>query len=686
MGIEFTPNTQIRLYSGVPLNSSYEESIDFASADAQYAWMEQYVKYTTSDFTYQREEGIVRVKWEYDKVVDCNYMAYRNLNYTDKWFYAFIKKVEYKAPQTTWLYIEQDVYQTWMFDFRWLPSFIERETVDDDTPYKHTIPEGVECGPYVHNIIGQYPLYEMGYVMAVARSSIYNQPAQVWDGVFSGATYIRFFNTQADIDRLNQIIDVYANAGELSNILGIFAVPQIMLLFELPTIRVIADKPTDIDGYTFKNNKLLCYPYRYVSCSNEQGTENQLRYERFRNPYDFRFAIRTSVNMQSTAQCNPMDYSLTKGRYSDASNENWNEGVVLTNFPQCTWSGNIYANWYAQNANTINNQIKDIYTALGVGGAASILSLNPMMAVQTGIGAIHSTNALLARVDDMAAQPFQLQQRTACNVSNIKWGRTGFVIREYSITAEFAKMVDDYFSLYGYKVNRLGVPNLHGRKAWDYIKTSDAKLVGEFPESHLLKLKQIFNKGFTIWHGSIGDYTRDNAPVNQPPIPSYPEPSEPADYPTVTPTPLPPDPENPDVDASDIPTTGWGPPFDGWEGHVSSEWGWRTDPFTGEQKFHNGIDIAYPAGTIIKAVHAGTVSAQGYNSVRGNFIDVRMTDGSYYRCQHMKGVAFGLGETVELGVELGTVGSTGQVTGPHLHLEIYGTEGSVNPRLFLPVG
>lgn len=90
-------------------------------------------------------------------------------------------------------------------------------------------------------------------------------------------------------------------------------------------------------------------------------------------------------------------------------------------------------------------------------------------------------------------------------------GLSGFYTYCRTIRAEYAKIIDDYFTMFGYKVNALKVPNIYGRKSFNYVKTIDAVIVGNVPVDAMSKLKNIFNKGVTFWHGDwVGDYERDN--------------------------------------------------------------------------------------------------------------------------------------------------------------------------------
>lgn len=81
-----------------------------------------------------------------------------------------------------------------------------------------------------------------------------------------------------------------------------------------------------------------------------------------------------------------------------------------------------------------------------------------------------------------------------------------------SIKAEFAKIIDDYFSMFGYKTNKVKVPNLIGRQNWNYVKTIDCNIIGNFPQEDLQEIKDMFNNGLTIWHNTSTflDYSQNN--------------------------------------------------------------------------------------------------------------------------------------------------------------------------------
>ena len=126
---------------------------------------------------------------------------------------------------------------------------------------------------------------------------------------------------------------------------------------------------------------------------------------------------------------------------------------------------------------------------------------------------------------------------------------------------------------------------------------------------------------------------------------------------------------------------------------ISSEYGWRKNPVTGVNRLHAGIDLAAAGGTPIYAAASGYVQVAGWSSGGyGNYVIIyhgKMTDGNTYSTLygHMKSVATSAGKYVKQGELIGYVGSTGNSTGNHLHLEVWkggSKANAVNPRSYIP--
>lgn len=154
------PNTDVYLLRNVPLNNDYENTFYFNSATEQFNYFYPKRAYTKVNYTFQRNNGMLRVDVPAESAMQCNYLMYRNTNYGNKWFYAFINNVHYVNNEMSEVEFELDVIQTWLFDFMTIASnglgsidncFIERQHSLRDGIADNIIPEPVEVGEYVYN-------------------------------------------------------------------------------------------------------------------------------------------------------------------------------------------------------------------------------------------------------------------------------------------------------------------------------------------------------------------------------------------------------------------------------------------------------------------------------------------------------------------------------------------------------
>ncbi|MBD5493168.1 MAG: peptidoglycan DD-metalloendopeptidase family protein [Lachnospiraceae bacterium] len=116
---------------------------------------------------------------------------------------------------------------------------------------------------------------------------------------------------------------------------------------------------------------------------------------------------------------------------------------------------------------------------------------------------------------------------------------------------------------------------------------------------------------------------------------------------------------------------------------ISDEYGYRTDPILGTQKFHNGLDLAAPYGSTIYAAYDGDVIAATYSSSMGNYIMIDHGDGLYTIYMHASALYVSKGQSVYKGQSIAAVGSTGRSTGNHLHFSVRLNGEYVNPWNYL---
>jgi murein DD-endopeptidase MepM/ murein hydrolase activator NlpD len=118
-------------------------------------------------------------------------------------------------------------------------------------------------------------------------------------------------------------------------------------------------------------------------------------------------------------------------------------------------------------------------------------------------------------------------------------------------------------------------------------------------------------------------------------------------------------------------------------GIVSSVFGFRKDPLSGHKRLHNGVDIAAPMGTPVKAAGAGTVIFSGRTAGYGNLVEVDHGDGLVTRYGHNAQNLVAVGDRIEPGQAIALVGSTGRTTGSHVHFEVRRAGKTINPETLL---
>ena len=122
-----------------------------------------------------------------------------------------------------------------------------------------------------------------------------------------------------------------------------------------------------------------------------------------------------------------------------------------------------------------------------------------------------------------------------------------------------------------------------------------------------------------------------------------------------------------------------------WYNYISSYYGYRKNPNTGNEELHRGVDIAVPTGTTVYAAHDGTVTTATYDSYYGNYVVIEK-DGYTTKYAHMDSLSVSAGQSITKGTVIGTTGSTGSSTGSHLHIECLYNGEYYNPLFYFDVG
>ena len=532
-----TPQTELRLLK-CPIESDNRNQLNFSNATAQYNYFNGLPKLVVDNFTYQRKDNVIRYPAHIDSILTYNYVMYQNEAYSNKWFYAFITKMEYVNDNMTYITIKTDVFQTWYFDMVWKRSFIEREHVNVDDVGIHTVPEQLETGDYICN--GSTQLFDGNetYVcinVSDAPTEVSPRTNKYFNGIFSGTESFLFDSYLG----AGNFIRAMALDAKMDAIVAVYLVPQNLFIGQTITWQTLSvtrsgksitfkiartpvstssniistssniTVPATLDGYTPKNNKLYTYPYCYFYVTNNAGSDIPFKYEEFVNN---RASFKTvgSLSPGCSIRCIPLNYKKLSD--SASSMNSFNGGITIAKYPICSWANDAYTNWLTQNS--VNNSIKQMGGAFGIIAGATLLATG--VGAMAGVGMMVSGATMIAdsakEIYQHSLTPDQAQGNTNSGDVIFSSGKMEARVYKMSIKDEYARIIDNYFSMYGYKINHIAVPYMNGRRNWNYIKTIGANIEGNIPEDDLNEIKSIFNNGVTIWHkaSTYLDYSQNN--------------------------------------------------------------------------------------------------------------------------------------------------------------------------------
>ena len=522
-----TPDTNLKLLK-CNLNLDEMNQLNFANATAQYNFFNSLQQDSKSGATYQRKDNVIRYPDHIDSIIEYNYVMYQNHNYTDKWFYAYIVRMEYVNDNMTNIYIKTDPYQTWQFDITFKRSFVEREHVNDDTIGLHTVPEGLETGEYINNgdVIDIPELRDMFIVIGISDYQTQTQgdiTGKMQNGIFSALQYEAYNTNSQGLTALNNKLKSYDDAGKASAVYTIFMAPTYLdPHWEASTVasvlrdnavvnsRTISlNKATTLDSYIPKNNKLKCYPYNYLLVSNNNGGNATYKYELF-NTSNVTFDLVSCITTGCSIRIKPIGYN-SHGEVQNTPNNI--EGLDLGKYPTCSWISDSYTNWLTQNSVNVGTSIAGSLFQIGLGTARAVGSGGADLASvgMIGSGVLGISNAL-----GSVYQNSLVPDQAMGNINNgdviTASGDNTFAFRHMSIKQEYAKIIDNFFQAFGYKINDVKVPNITGRRNWNYVKTIDCNIDGYIPQEDLNEIKGMFNNGVTIWHNpsTFLDYSQNN--------------------------------------------------------------------------------------------------------------------------------------------------------------------------------
>lgn len=553
------PNSTLLVCKDIPFDSNYESTMWFGDEVAQYSYFSDKAFKTYTAMNYIRQSaGIIDVKALADDLYDAKYICFQNTSFGGKWFYAFVNELEYINNNTTRIHYQLDVMQTWFFDYELNECFVEREHVADDVIGGHLVDEGLQLGEYVYvdkgavnGFDGTYKIVVVTAFESVSKSEDGTFTRNIGDGamyggVYSGLTY-KVFDTAAQVNAwLKNVTDANYSDG----VLAIYMLPSAFVPTAGSTQPVTLKQSYNksawqtpfeykLNGETYsitpKNNKLYSYPYNVLCITDQNGNVANYRCEYFENA-TMQFDVTVAMSGSPEAQIVPRDYKNIDGA-------DYMDRMTMNNFPMCPYVTDSYRAYIAQNALSSN-----LYNAAGTvsqGVAKTVTGALDAAAQQDGIlgaaargiqsignavgdffsgnktarqiavaGATVIGQSAMPGITNLVAEQYQAStlppqaHGSLTSIINMATGTQGFRCYRAHIHPTYVKIIDAYFTKYGYAIRRVKTPNTHVREHWTYTKTVGCTITGSMPASDSELICKIYDKGITF-------FTSDYAIKNQ---------------------------------------------------------------------------------------------------------------------------------------------------------------------------
>lgn len=522
------PNSTIKICKNVPLGNEYQDTLYFPNPTDQFNYFNSKAVLTVDANTYQRvNKNTMRIEGSASDLYSANYLLFRNTSFGSKWFYAFIINTEYINNQCVEFTYQIDIIQTWYFEMVLKNSLVVREHTRTDGLYEHCEADSIT------DVDSYYANFEVGveavneYVVLTSQVLVYDSNIQkyrwrdiaendtgVVNNVYSGLVFNVF--TSSQITELKQFVARAVSAGK-DPIIAIYCASSYA---GLPNESVIQHtdfgcnksecRNNAFQGYTPKNNKLYNYPFCKLDLE-YSGNTHTYAIEDFRNGNtttnldSCNFYIYAIMNPAPALLCVPRNY---RGQAVD-----FNSGAEITSFPECAWVQDSYALWRAQNIDS-GAFIATLATSIATNALVSSSDkVGKAITLRDGIQSVGGFVSSWLSARNKPDTPRGLDKPFI--LSNLD--ENGYRLVSRTVDYWKAKQIDDYFTKFGYQINKLKTPSLHNRSRYTYVQTSGCIITGDIPADTITELETLFDRGITWWadHNNVGNYDLTNVPLGE---------------------------------------------------------------------------------------------------------------------------------------------------------------------------
>lgn len=540
-------NSKIILVKNINIDRQYTNVLSYTEAQMLELCLSQgHLVAQAEKYSFLRNTGTIMVGFTYAQCLQANYIAFQNPDYSNKWFFAWIDDVIYKGDKNTEITFTVDAWSTWFDKWNKKVCFINRQHVNDDTIGLHTISENLDVGEVIEEQEEEDEIYgnEYGYYIGVLSNweikdgsdgnevlannkGRQNAGISVYDNTVFGEKLFLFNITSINSFSDLALFILRTNVdGHIEDVKNIFILPNLAInVSELvqhsaivgeqnfnwytlnyninPSIfNTTINKRHTFSDFIPKNNKCFVYPYNYLFVSNNNGSNNIYKYEDFTTE-NCVFENQFSIAIGGSGRLVPKNYKNMS--------TNDDEALPTGKYPTCAWSSDAFTNWLTQNGVNLVANIAltagGVATAIATGGATLPIVAGAITSVAGTvagtIGQFHQSSL----APNIAGGQATGDVIWACN-------RNKFTFREMRAKTEYLKIIDDYFTRFGYAIKSLELPNINGRRYWNYVEIGASEEIGygEVPSKYMDIINNACRRGVTIWHnhGNVGNYSLNN--------------------------------------------------------------------------------------------------------------------------------------------------------------------------------
>lgn len=526
-------STTVQLFN-VPWDMGYRNLRYFSSASSRDSWFTDRAKETVTPNggniavikgspVFPPRPYVVKQNW--DALHNWNYMRFKNSAYPKpEWQYAFITHMEDVGEHTTRLYYKIDAWVNNIGRLSMRPCLVERMHTPGDAVTYEAEPFSVNAYVTKFNKSLATSSSNLEYIFFATTDADGNSPVKDEDFAEIDGEKQALFVRSGDYLTMRLWINRFSEGGHLNNIVGIMAYPENYLTTSGGnTARFSNPAPSGISvsryagNYSPRNKKCLQYPYCYCIVTDKQKSSRMYKWEDGTGgKLDFTFSggVGLAGSMTLTPQFGDCDYQFLE------------DMTISIGYP-ASYSGNGYANWLAANQASIRAQQvnQSIDSAVSIGGAVIGLAATAATggaaapaAVGLGANAFSQTVAWRETANTISAQKesakyMPVPSQAPSGTINIltRTGRLGFTAYSvYPRKKEF-EALDDFFTRYGYALNKIRSIDPTVRSSFCYYKTSGATVTGKCPQADRDAIAQALDSGVTFWlTDDVGNYSLSN--------------------------------------------------------------------------------------------------------------------------------------------------------------------------------